>query len=51
MLWFMASLPSVGVVEISSAMLEQVMSGFEKDPLMNEDLVRIGQKVSSGGKN
>ncbi|KAJ9610681.1 hypothetical protein H2200_005458 [Cladophialophora chaetospira] len=50
-LWLLASLPSVGVVGISAAMLEQVINGFEKDPLMNDDLVRIGQKVLSEGKS
>jgi hypothetical protein len=42
-LWLVASLPSVGVVEISAAMIDEVTRGFEKDPLMNDDLVRIGQ--------
>ena len=50
MLWWMASVPSVSVVEISAAMLEQVLDGFEKDPLMNDDLARIGQKALSNNK-
>ena len=50
MLWFMASVPSVSVVDISAAMLSEVLNGFEKDPLTNEDLVRIGQKVLAGTK-
>ncbi|OAL35032.1 hypothetical protein AYO20_05747 [Fonsecaea nubica] len=45
LLWFVISLPSISVVEIAAAMLDQVVNGFEKDPLMNEDLVRIGQRV------
>jgi hypothetical protein len=45
-----ASLPAISVVEISAAMLDQVVNGFEKDPLMNQDLVRIGQKALSDTK-
>ncbi|OCT47174.1 hypothetical protein CLCR_02569 [Cladophialophora carrionii] len=47
LLWVVVSLPSITVVEIAAAMLDQVINGFEKDPLMNEDLVRIGQKALS----
>jgi hypothetical protein len=50
LLWFVASLPAISVVEISAAMLDQVVNGFEKDPLMNQDLVRIGQKALSDTK-
>ena len=49
-LWFVMSLPSVSVVDISAGMLDQVVNGFEKDPLMNEDLVRLGKKSLSEGK-
>lgn len=45
LLWWTVSLPSVGVVEFSAAMLDQVLNGFEKDPLENADLIRIGRKV------
>ncbi|EXJ57465.1 hypothetical protein A1O7_07813 [Cladophialophora yegresii CBS 114405] len=48
LLWAVVSLPSITVVEIAAAMLDQVMNGFEKDPLLNEDLVRIGQKALNG---
>jgi len=51
LLWFVASLPSVGLNEISAAMLEQVVNGIEKDPLMNDDLVRIGQNILSERKS
>ncbi|KAJ6512996.1 putative nucleoside-diphosphate-sugar epimerase [Mycena sanguinolenta] len=37
--------PSVTVEEVSAAMLQQVLGGIEKEPLMNEDLVRIGRKA------
>jgi hypothetical protein len=35
--------PSITVTEIAAAMLDQVVNGFEKEPLRNEDLVRIGR--------
>ncbi|KIX99664.1 uncharacterized protein Z520_04299 [Fonsecaea multimorphosa CBS 102226] len=50
LVWFMISLPSVSVVDISAAMLDQVLNGFEKDPLENKDLIRIGQRVLSEKK-
>ncbi|KAL2039747.1 hypothetical protein N7G274_007606 [Stereocaulon virgatum] len=39
--------PSVGVKEISAAMLHQVLNGFEKETLQNDDLVRIGRQALS----
>jgi hypothetical protein len=44
-LYLLASLPSVSVVEMSAALLDQVLDGFEKDPLTNDDLVRIGRRA------
>ncbi len=41
------SIPSVTVTECSAAMLDQVANGFDKEPLVNEDLVRIGRRVLS----
>jgi hypothetical protein len=38
---WMVSLPNISVGQISTAMLDQVVNGFEKDPLLPEDLVRI----------
>lgn len=38
-------LPTVDVSEIAAALLDQAIKGFEKDTLLNEDLVRIGQRV------
>lgn len=35
--------PSLKIEEIAAAMLQQVANGFEKEPLENADLVRIGQ--------
>jgi hypothetical protein len=43
-------LPSIRVGEIAAALLDQVVDGFEKDTLRNEDLVRIGQQVPAGQK-
>ncbi|EXJ77854.1 hypothetical protein A1O3_09013 [Capronia epimyces CBS 606.96] len=42
-----ASVPSVTVSEISAAMIDQVAHGFDKEPLMNEDLVSIGRRALS----
>ena len=39
------SMPSVTVTECSAAMLDQVANGFEKEPLVNKDLIRIGRRV------
>ncbi|KAI1445744.1 hypothetical protein F5Y02DRAFT_385209 [Annulohypoxylon stygium] len=41
-------LPRVDVSEISTALLDQVVNGFEKETLQNEDLVRIGQGILQG---
>ncbi|KAI0175860.1 hypothetical protein GGR52DRAFT_538479 [Hypoxylon sp. FL1284] len=38
-------LPKVHVREISATLLDQAVNGFQKDTLLNEDLVRIGQGV------
>ena len=35
----------VGIQELVAAMLQQVRDGFEKEPLENDDLIRIGQKA------
>jgi len=38
-------IPSVGLDEIAAAMVQQIREGFEKEPLLNDDLKRIGQAV------
>jgi hypothetical protein len=38
-------LPLVGVSEIAATLLEQAINGIEKDTLLNDDLIRIGQKA------
>lgn len=42
---YVMSLPSIDVAEVSAAMLHEVMHGFEKEPLENDDLVRIGRQA------
>lgn len=42
---YVMSVPIVDVGEISAAMLHEVMHGFEKEPLENDDLVRIGRQA------
>lgn len=37
--------PNISLTEIAAAMLDQVVNGFEKEPLLNDDLVRIGNKI------
>ena len=39
------SLCTVDVSEIAAALLDQAIKGIEKDTLLNEDLIRIGQKA------
>lgn len=35
----------IGIKEVAAAMVDQVSNGFEKEPLENADLVKIGKKV------
>ncbi len=49
-MWYVMGLPSVSVAEIAAAMLHEAIHGFEKEPLENEDLVRIGQRALKGGE-
>ena len=42
---YVMSFPSVSVAEVSAAMLHEVIHGFEKEPLENGDLVRIGREA------
>ena len=39
------SLPNIDVRDVSAAMLHEITHGFEKEPLDNEDLVRIGRQA------
>jgi hypothetical protein len=38
-------LPNVAVGQVAATLIDQVINGFEKDTLLNEDLVRMGEKV------
>jgi len=42
---FAGIVPNISVNEVAAAMLDQILNGFEKDPLMNDDLARIGKAV------
>ncbi|KAI2741042.1 hypothetical protein DTO013E5_1971 [Penicillium roqueforti] len=42
--FFGRSLPNIQRSELAAAVLNQVMDGFEKEALLNADLVRIGQR-------
>lgn len=41
-------IPEVDLTEVAAAMLDQVLRGFERDTLSNDDLVRIGRRVLAG---
>ncbi|KAH6658498.1 hypothetical protein BKA67DRAFT_656687 [Truncatella angustata] len=41
------SMPSVSVAECSAAMLDQIVHGFDTEPLLNEAMVTIGRRVLS----
>ncbi|KAK4040776.1 protein FMP52, mitochondrial, partial [Parachaetomium inaequale] len=43
-------LPKLKVGEIAAALLHQVVNGFEKDTLLNEDMVRIARGISGAQK-
>lgn len=42
---YVISVPIVDVAEISAALLHEVIHGFEKEPLDNDDLIRIGRQA------
>lgn len=42
---YMINMPRVEVSDLAAALLQQVVEGFDNSTLLNEDLVRIGQKV------
>jgi hypothetical protein len=43
--WITGPLPLLSVGEVAAAMLDQVVVGFEKEPLGSSDLARIGSAV------
>lgn len=38
-------LPKVDVRQIATTLVNQAVNGFEKDTLLNQDLIRIGSKA------
>ena len=48
-LQYVMSVPNIDVSVISAAMLHEVIHGFEKEPLGNDDLVRIGNQALKSG--
>ncbi|KAI0435879.1 NAD(P)-binding protein [Xylaria telfairii] len=46
MVKMISGIPSINVADLVAAMLDQVVGGFEKEPLMPEDLVRIAGTIS-----
>jgi hypothetical protein len=47
---FAAKVPGIDVGEYSSALIDQVVNGFEKDTLVNDDLVAIAKRLKGHGK-
>lgn len=48
-LWLTMGVPSIEIGKCARAMLDQVMRGFEKEPLMNDDLVKIADELERKG--
>lgn len=42
---FTRAIPNVSRTELAAALLDQVVYGFEKEPLTNSDLIQLGQAV------
>ena len=49
-LYYTMSVPSVNVGQCAAAMLEQVVGGIEKEPLLNDDLVEVAERMKKEGK-
>lgn len=43
-------MPTIGIEELAAAMVQQIRDGFEKEPLMNDNLKRIGRKALEDAK-
>ncbi|KAJ4360075.1 uncharacterized protein N0V89_000634 [Didymosphaeria variabile] len=48
-LYYAMGVPSVKVEQCAAAMLEQVVKGIEKEPLMNNDLVEVAERMGREG--
>lgn len=42
--------PRIDLSELSAALLHQIVDGFAKEPLLNDDLVKIGQQALQGNQ-
>lgn len=40
-----SGIPSIDVVDLAAAMLDQVIKGFEREPLMPDDLIRLAKAI------
>ncbi|KAL5388180.1 hypothetical protein DPSP01_003169 [Paraphaeosphaeria sporulosa] len=49
-LYYTMSVPSIKVEQCAAAMLEQVVCGIEKEPLLNDDLVEVAMRMEKEGK-
>jgi hypothetical protein len=49
-LYYTMSVPSVKVEQCAAAMLEQVVCGIEKEPLLNDDLVEVAVRMEKDEK-
>ncbi|OAG01495.1 uncharacterized protein CC84DRAFT_1167705 [Paraphaeosphaeria sporulosa] len=49
-LYYTMSVPSIKVEQCAAAMLEQVVCGIEKEPLLNDDLVEVSMRMEKEGK-
>lgn len=45
-----STVPNINASEISAALLNQVIEGFDKDTLLNDDLVSLGRQVLESRK-
>ncbi|KAJ2989678.1 hypothetical protein NUW58_g3346 [Xylaria curta] len=45
MVRLISGIPSIDVVDLVAAMIDQVVEGFEKEPLMPEDLIKIAGTI------
>ena len=48
-LWLTMGVPSIEIGKCARAILDQVVNGFEKEPLMNDDLIKIAEEVERKG--
>ncbi|KAG9235139.1 putative nucleoside-diphosphate-sugar epimerase [Amylocarpus encephaloides] len=48
---YLVGVPRVGLEQVAATLINQAVGGFEKETLLNEDLVRIGSKVLEASGN